>query len=138
MKNILMACAAMVALTGCGAAARTPEMYREDTKSVLTSKNAEILACYDGVLKSAPGAQGRVTLRFDIETEAGMLTNVSVDAANTTAPPPVADCVLKSLGGLSLNPVDGNKGEATWSYEFVAPMPAAALPAAPAAAIPAG
>jgi hypothetical protein len=121
-------CASVVALTGCGAAVRSPDMYRDDTKAVLVTKNAEILACYDGVLKSTPDAHGRVTLRFDVETEQGKITNVSVDPAGTTAPAPVTECVTRSIGGLGLSPPDGNKGEGTWTYEFVAPPPPKASP----------
>ena len=68
--------------------------------------------------------------RFEVETEAGKLTNVAVDKANTTAPDPVAECVTKSISGLAIAPPDKRTGEASFVYEFVAP----AAPAAPAAA----
>ena len=133
MKTSLIFAASLVALTGCSFAARAPEMYRDDTKAVLEKKNEDIKACYDGVLKATPGAQGKVTLKFDVETETGKLSNVSVDKANTTAPSPVSECVTKSITGLAIAPPDQRKGEATWVYEFTAPPPAAA-PVAPAPA----
>jgi hypothetical protein len=70
-----------------------------------------------------------VTLRFEVETEQGKITNVTVDPANTTAPAPVTECVTRSIGGLGLSPPDGNKGEGTWTYEFVAPPPPKPAPA---------
>ncbi len=111
-----------VSATGCGAAARSPDMYRDDTKAELTKKNDEIKACYDGVLKTTPSAQGKVTVKFDVATETGKLSNVSVDKANTSAPDAVATCVTRSIDGVTLKPADGNKGEGTWVYEFVSPF----------------
>jgi hypothetical protein len=48
-----------VVVGGCSFAARSPEMYRDDTKAVLETKNNDIRACYDGVLKGAPTAAGK-------------------------------------------------------------------------------
>lgn len=118
--TILFALMAVSVLSGCGTA-RTPEGYRDDTGAVLAAKNDAIRACYDGVLKSSPGASGRVTVKFEIETERGELTNVSVDPAATTAPAPVAECVTKNISGLAVTPPDANIGEGTWVYEFTAP-----------------
>ena len=122
---------ALTALAGCSFAARSPEMYRDDTKAALEPKNAEIKSCYDGVLKTTPSAQGKVTVTFQVETEHGTITNVAVDKANTTAPDPVAECVTKSIQGVALAPPDKRTGLGTWVYEFAAP-PAAPSPAAPA------
>jgi hypothetical protein len=118
--------ASLVGLSGCSFAARSPEMYRDDTKAVLETKNNDIRACYDGVLASTPGVGGKVTVTFDVETEGGKIVNVVVDKANTTAPAPVAECVTKSLAGLGLNPPDKRLGQATFVYEFAVPPPAAA------------
>ncbi len=111
----------LAVLSGCSFAARSPEMYREDTNKVLATKNEAIRACYDGVLRANPGAQGRVTVRFDVETEQGKVSNVTIDKANTTAPDPVPACVAKNIEGLTLAPPDSRKGEATWVYEFTVP-----------------
>jgi hypothetical protein len=118
-------------LGGCSFAARSPEMYRDDTATVLKSKSDTIRACYDDVLKGTPGASGKVTVKFDVEPEQGTITNVTVDAPNTTAPAPVSECVTKNIAGLSLTPPDANKGLGSWVYEFKAPPPPA--PAAAAA-----
>lgn len=125
---------ASVAAVGCSFAARSPDMYRDDTKAILETKNNDIRACYDGVLKGTPGVQGKVTVKFNVETEAGKFTNIAVDPANTTAPAAVSDCVVKSINGLAITPPDKHEGEATFVWEFSAP--AAPAPAAPAAAAP--
>lgn len=129
MKNILtivIAAASLASVAGCSFAARSPEMYRDETKAVLDTKSNDIRACYDGVLHGTPGAQGKVTVTFDVETEQGKITNIAVDQANTTAPPPVAECVTKSIDGLGLTPPDKRTGQATFSWEFTAPPPPSA------------
>lgn len=123
--NKLVLIAASLSVAACSFAARSPEQYRDVTRAALDTKNSAILACYDGVLRSNPGAQGRVTVKFDVETEQGKVTSLSVDKANTTAPEMVSDCVTKNIGGVAIAPPpDANKGEATWVYEFAAPPPA--------------
>ena len=101
MKTALLLSLSHAALAGCSVAARSPEMYRDDTTKVLAAKSDDIRACYDGVLKGTPGASGKVTVKFDVpkdgEQNAGKISNVTVDAANTTAPPAVADCVTNRV-----------------------------------------
>jgi hypothetical protein len=117
--------AVSVVLSACSFAARSPEMYRDDTGRALAAKQDEIRACYDSVLKATPGAQGTVTVKFDVETEQGKISNVTVDKEKTTAPEPVSTCVTKSIEGLSIAPPDARKGAGMWVYEFSAPPPAA-------------
>lgn len=118
LLSLVVIAGCTVAVTGCSFAARSPEMYRDDTKAVLDTKSADIRACYDGVLKSTPGAAGKVTVKFNVETEAGKFTNIAVDKPNTTAPPEVAECVTKSINGLGVTPPDKREGEATFVWEF--------------------
>lgn len=118
MKTSFLMATLLVTMTGCSFAARSPEMYRDDTKAVLATKNEEIRACYNGVLKDDPNAGGKVTLKFDVETEEGKIVNVEVDEANTTAPESVSACVAKSVDGLGLTPPDARKGEASWTWEL--------------------
>jgi hypothetical protein len=103
---------------GCSFAARSPEMYRDDTKAVLDTKSNDIRACYDGVLKNTPTAAGRVTVNFDVEAEQGKITNVVVNKQQTTAPDPLAECVTQSINGLSITPPDKRLGQATFVWEF--------------------
>jgi uncharacterized protein with FMN-binding domain len=127
MKTALLIAASLVTIvsvsTGCGAAARSPEMYRDDTKAVLDTKSNDIRACYDGVLKATPGVGGRVTVKFDVETEQGKLVNITVDKAGTTAPDAVAQCVTTSINGLGLAPPDARTGNGAYVWEFAAPGP---------------
>ena len=120
-----------VGAVGCGYK-RTPEMYRDDTEKLLTTRNAEIKACYDGILKADQQAAGTVTVRFDVLQGTGKLTNLKVDDAASTAPPPVRECVTGALQGLVLQKPDSNLGKATFMYEFRAG--AVAGPATPAKA----
>ncbi len=110
-------------IAGCSFAARSPEMYRDDTKAVLEPKANDIRACYDDALKATPGAQGKVTITFDVETEAGKIINIAVDKANTTAPEAVSACVTKNIQGLGLTPADGSTGRGTFVWDFTAPAP---------------
>jgi len=138
MKTILSIASAAVSLAsvaGCSFAARSPEMYRDETKAVLETKSNDIRACYDVVLRATPGVQGKVTVKFDVETEAGKIVNVAVDKANTTAPAAVSECVTKAITGLGLTPPDKRTGQGTFSWDFAAP-PAPAAPAPAAAAAP--
>jgi hypothetical protein len=125
---ISLTLASVAAVAGCSVAARSPEMYRDDTGKVLATKNDEIRACYDGVLKGTPGVGGKVTVKFDVpkdgEANAGKVSNVVVDPAGTTAPPPVADCVTKTITGVGpLSPPDQRLGQGSWAWEFAAPPP---------------
>jgi len=122
MKTFLLI-AVVASVSGCGFAARSPDMYRDDTKAVLETKSNDIRACYDGVLASTPGVGGKVTVKFNVENEQGKITAVTVDKANTTAPDAVADCVTKSIAGLGLTPPDARVGQATFTWEFAAPGP---------------
>lgn len=117
---------------GCSFAARSPEMYREDVRAVLETKNPDIKACYDSVIRGNSNAVGTVTVRFDVMTETGQITNVMVDETNSTAPQPVKDCVTNAITGLAIQPPDANMGKATFVYEFQIAPPQTAPPAAAA------
>jgi hypothetical protein len=124
MKTILIltsviACAALG--LGCSFAARNPEMYRDDTAKVLETKNGEIRACYDNVLKATPGVGGKVTVKFEVAEETGKIKNVIVDKPTTTAPDAVSDCVKKNIEGLAISPGDARLGQASFVYEFSQP-----------------
>lgn len=126
---LLLVSASLVTLVGC--AVRSPDMYRDETQAILETKNNDIRACYDGVLKGTPTAAGKVTVKFNVAAKgdegAGTVTNVQVDKANTTAPDAVSDCVAKTIAGVgTINPPDNKTGEATFVYEFSAPAASAA------------
>ncbi|MFO0736703.1 MAG: AgmX/PglI C-terminal domain-containing protein [Labilithrix sp.] len=137
--NLILSLTSFVALaafaSGCGFAARSPEMYRDDTQKLLDTKSADIKACYDGILKGQPGVGGKVTVKFELEEDTGTIKNVVVDQPNTTAPAPVGDCVKNAITGLKINPPDARLGQAAFVYEFSQP-PAPPAPPAPPPATP--
>jgi hypothetical protein len=111
---------AMLGTLVVGCAYRSPEMWRDDTNKVLETKNNDIRSCYDGVLKTTPGASGKVTVKFEVETEGGKIQNVVVDKAGTNAPDALSDCVKRNIEGLVISPPDRRTGEGTYVYEFSA------------------
>lgn len=134
MSRSLVVLAVLAASAGCSVMLRSPDEYRDATKQVLESKNAEIKACYDELLKTNATVQGKVTVKFDVEEKTGKIGNVVVDPGQSTAPEPLQTCVRKALDGLALAQPDDRKGEGTWVYEFAAQAPGAPPPAAPAPA----
>jgi hypothetical protein len=115
---------------GCTFMARSPDQYRDDTSNLLSTKSAELNACYDNVVKTEPAAAGKVTVVFTVETKTGKITNVAADPARTTAPPSLVSCVVTAINGLVLNPPDQRTGNATFEYDFAQPVAAAQAPAA--------
>jgi hypothetical protein len=120
-----------LALAGCSFAARSPDMYRDDTRAVLETKNEQIKGCYDELLKTNKDAQGKVTVKFTVAKDTGAFSNVAADPAGTTAPAELTTCVTTALDGLVLSPGDKSEGQATFVYEFTAGAPVAAEPAPP-------
>ena len=127
MKTTLLIAASLATTALVGCAFRSPEMYRDDTNKVLETKQAAIKACYDDILKGQPGVGGKVTVKFEVETEGGKIQNVTVDKPSSTAPDAVGDCVKKNIEGLVIAPPDRRLGQATYVYEFSVP----ATPGAP-------
>ncbi len=130
-----------VGAVGCSVAARDATMYAQDTQKVLETRNAAIKTCYDQALKTDAKVAGSVTVKFTVKTETGELADIKVDAAGTTAPDALSQCVVTSIQGLKLAPPDDQEGLATFTWNFqvgapgIAGAPAPAL--APAAAAPA-
>jgi hypothetical protein len=104
-------------------------MYRDDTRAVLDTKNEQIKACYDELLKTNKEAQGNVTVKFTVAKDTGAFSNIAADPAGTTAPPELAQCVLNALQGLALTPGDKSDGQATFIYQFSAGAPPEPAPA---------
>jgi hypothetical protein len=114
--------------TACSGTARGLEAYRADTAKLLDSRSAQLQSCYDAALKGDNKLAGTVTVQFVVEKKTGSITDATVDAAHSTAPPALGDCVVKAIDGLKLDPADRNEGRATFVYEFKpasAPKPAA-------------
>jgi hypothetical protein len=117
--------ALLASVTGCQFYARSPEDYRDATQKVLDTKAGDIKACYDTALKGKQELQGKVTVHFTVEAETGLIKQVQVDPAGTTAPAEISGCVTTAINGLKLDPPDKRDGVATWTYDFTAMQPAA-------------
>jgi len=113
-----LALASTLVSVGCGGYTRTPDQYTDDTFKVLSAQSEPIRACYNKVLKGNPQLNGNVTVNFIVDNKTGRIRRVRIDNARTTAPEPVARCVLDSLHDLKLTPADKNEGRATWTWEF--------------------
>ena len=137
MKSIkhLILCAALVTLSACSGASRTPAQYAEDTKHAFAEHQAELQACYDNVVQSKPDAKGVVTVKFfwsdssegdeRFPTKAvGLRVNVKdkgevdVVAAETTAPEELQRCVTDTVAKARLRPAGKGIGEGKWTFSF--------------------
>jgi len=126
-----------VGAVGCSFAARDATMYAQDTQKVLETRNAAIKTCYDQALKTDAKVAGSVTVKFTVKTETGELADIKVDAAGTTAPDALSQCVVTSIQGLKLAPPDDQEGLATFTWNFQVGTPGVVGALAPAAAAPA-
>jgi hypothetical protein len=104
--------------TACSFYARSQKDYRDATAKLLKTKDADLDACYDNVLKTTPNVGGKVTVEFKVEEKTGKIEDVKADPARTSAPQPLIDCVTTALTGLVLDPPDQRTGLATFEYEF--------------------
>jgi hypothetical protein len=139
MKKPTFVCLALCAI-GCSAIARSPEQYRDDTQALLETRNAQIKQCYDEALKTDAKLSGQVTVKFTVKAETGKIANPEVDAARTTAPPALGQCVVQSIDGLALQQPDERDGQATFTFDFTTGGPPAGGVPGPAApgGVPAG
>jgi len=119
-KSFVLIGFALAAITGCSGAIRTAEPYRDDVAKVLESKNGDVKACYDNILKTDKTASGTVTVKFAVEMKTGAFKDIKTDGN-----PALGACVSNALSGLVLTPGDANNGDATFVYEFKVGDPAA-------------
>ena len=131
----LVLLALAVTSVGCSGAVRDANAYAQDTQKVLESRNGAIKSCYDQLLKTDSKIAGTVTVKFTVKAETGDLADIKVDAAGTTAPDALSQCVVASIQGLKLAPADENDGLATyaWNFQVGGPAPAPAAVPPPAA-----
>ncbi len=130
MLSILFVVASAV-VPGCTCIARDAETYKNDTRSLLETRNKAIKDCYDVALTTDPKMQGDVVVNFTVEKKTGKIMNTQVDTARTKAPESLSKCIVEAVDGLILDPVDQRDGQATFSYKFRAnePKPAEEAPA---------
>jgi hypothetical protein len=112
---------ALALMSGCSFAARSADVYRDDTRSLLERKNSDIKACYDENLKTDPKLSGTVVLKFKVRAKTGQLANVKVDPEGTTAPESITRCIVQAVDGLKLDPGDEREADASFRWEFQVP-----------------
>ena len=112
---------ALALTSGCSFAARSADVYRDDTRSLLERKNNDIKACYDEKLKEDPQLSGTVVLKFKVLAKTGQLAKVKVDPEGTTAPKSLTRCIVHAIEGLKLDPGDEREAEASFRWEFQLP-----------------
>lgn len=105
-----LTCAALaVATTAC--IARGPEDYRQVTRSLVDTKDAEIEACFGGTA-------GKAVINFTVEKKTGKITNPSVDSAKSTVSEEVGGCIVSAIDGLAIEQPDMRDGAATFTWQF--------------------
>lgn len=105
--------------TACGAGARLPENYKQDTRTLLETRNSDIKACYDTALAQDKTLSGKVVVHFIVEAETGLVKEAAV-LPESTAPESLSSCIVNAISGLTLEPPDVNDGDATFMWEFQA------------------
>ncbi|WP_434415142.1 hypothetical protein [Nannocystis pusilla] len=129
----LLFVAASAVLPGCSCVARDAETYKNDTRSLLETRNKAVKDCYDVALTTDPKTDGEVVVNFTVEKKTGKIINVVADKERTKAPESLSKCIVDAIDGLILDPVDQRDGQATFSWKFRAnePKPAEEEAAAP-------
>jgi hypothetical protein len=119
-KSFVLIGFVLAAITGCSVAVRDADHYRDDVAKVMETKNGDVKACYDNILKSNKTAAGTVTVKFTVEHKTGVFKDIKTDG-----PADLGTCVSNALQGLTLQPPDdGHAGDATYTYQFTVGEPA--------------
>jgi len=129
----LLFVAVSAVVPGCSCIARDAETYKNDTRSLLETRNKAIKDCYDVALTTDPKIDGEVVVNFTVEKKTGKIISVEADKARTKAPDSLSKCIVDAVDGLILDPVDQRDGKATFSWKFRAADPKPAEEEAPAA-----
>lgn len=130
----LLFVAVSAVVPGCTCVARDAETYKNDTRSLLETRNKAIKDCYDVALTTDPKLDGVVVVNFTVEKKTGKIIETQVDQGRTKAPESLSKCIVDAVDGLILDPVDQRDGQATFSWKFRAnePRPAEEEAEAPA------
>lgn len=110
----------LLSLSACSFAARSGDIYREDTRRLLDTRTPQLQQCYEAVRESEKSADGQVTAKFIVAADTGAVQGAEIVDSQTSAPPSLQQCVLTSLQGLQLIPGDQREGQATFTWNFSA------------------
>lgn len=116
-RNWWLSCS-VLAIAASGCAVRSADMYRDDTRKLLETKNAGLQACYDSELQAHPDATGKVIVHFTVEDDTGKVKDPKIDDLQSTPNRTLRGCVLDALKDLVLYPPDERAGDATFVWEF--------------------
>lgn len=119
----LLLVASSAVVPGCTCIARDAETYKNDTRSLIETRNKAIKDCYDVALTTDGKVSGEVVVNFTVEKKTGKIINTQVDQANTKAPEALSKCIVDAVDGLTLDPVDQRDGQATFTWKFRANEP---------------
>lgn len=111
---------ATLCVSAAACAVRDGAMYRDDTRKLLETKQAELRQCYDAELQHDPKAGGKVVVSFIVQKDTGVVVDPKIDDLQSTPNRTLRRCVTDSLKGLTLEPPDERDGEGTFTWEFVA------------------
>jgi len=106
----LITCGALALMTSA-CIARGPDDYRQVTRSLVDTKQAEIESCF--------GEQpASVVVTFTVEKKTGKISNPTIDSAKSDAPDEVGECVVAKIDGLALAQPDMRDGAATFTWKL--------------------
>lgn len=120
MKSLLTPTLFILSLSVVGCAARSAEMYRDDTRKLLETKSSAVSDCYNTELQKDRTAVGKVVVRFKVEADSGKIVDAKVDETQSSGSKALGHCVVSAIEGLILDPPDEREGDATFTWEFQA------------------
>lgn len=120
----------VLAVAGCTPWLRDADFYASELEERLDARSETIAACYDRQLEADPQAAGELVVRFEIAAKTGRFEAITVDAARSSVPAPLAACVTDDLATLTMDPPDARRAAVTFAWNFVR-GPAKAPPANP-------
>lgn len=120
MKSLLTITLLVLSFAVTGCAARSAEMYRDDTRTLLDQKTSAMSDCYNTELQSDRTAVGKVVVRFKVEADSGKIVDAKVDETQSSGSKALGHCVVTAIEGLVLDPPDERDGDATFTWEFQA------------------
>jgi hypothetical protein len=99
---------------GGGSKGGEPGRRPEDLQTIIGSRRDQARACYDAALKTHPGIEGNLDVKFTIDPK-GNVTEVSVDEGKSDIhEPSVAACIATVLKGIKF--AESSKGFETRAH----------------------
>ncbi len=88
---------------GGSRSAGEPGRSKDDIRNIVNDRRPEARACYDAALKSHPGIQGNIVVKWVIDPK-GNVTDISVDPSGTTIhEESVGTCIIGVIKKIKFN-----------------------------------